>query len=174
MTDWDGNETNRVRAECPEDFLKPGEKIVFECPVKQRRNIFHHAVRAVLLIAVSMFIKDFTYLPLLISYAMFAGSVICTVRFFRALEMSDQTLYITNFRVVLLGFGYAQLLTSEHITGVELIRNDDGSADLWFHAAYYHWHDKRPDFTRRIMIASFDDAVKAAENAEKIIPKDAY
>ena len=26
MTDWDGNETNRVRAECPEDFLKPGEK----------------------------------------------------------------------------------------------------------------------------------------------------
>lgn len=124
--------------------------------------------------AVSLLIRDFTFFRALISYAMFAGSVICTVRFFRAPEMSDQMLYITNFRVVLLGFGYAQLLTSEHITGVELIRNDDGSADLWFHAAYYHRRDKRPDFTRRIMIASFDDAVKAAENAEKIIPKDAY
>lgn len=174
MTDWDGNETNRVRAECPEDFLKPGEKIVFECPVKQRRKIFHHAVCAVLLMAVSLLTKDFSLSRAIFSLEMFAGSVVCTVRFFRALEMSDQTLYITNFRVVLLGFGYAQLLTSEHITGVELIRNDDGSADLWFHAAYYHWHDKRPDFTRRIMIASFDDAVKAAENAEKIIPKDAY
>ena len=174
MTDWDGNETNRVKAECPEDFLKPGEKIVFECPVKQRRKIFHHAVRAVLLMAVSLLIRDFTLSRAIFSLEMFAGSVVCTVRFFRAPEMSDQTLYITNFRVVLLGFGYAQLLTSEHITGVELIRNDDGSADLRFHAAYYHRRDKRPDFTRRIMIASFDDAVKAAENAEKIIPKDAY